>query len=303
MIHPSEKYFAKLLLFGEYGLICNSMALSVPYNAFSGQLAFDSERKYTESTNEIRKFAEFLKSNEGVQNYGFKFDLNKLDSDLQQGLYFSSSIPQQYGVGSSGALVAALYGKYQDDSERSRTQTPENLKAGFSVLESYFHGKSSGLDPLISYLNQAILIDADQSIKAIDFKLVHSGLAFALIDTQTTGATEPLVRHFLGLLESPEFKDAFYSQFIRTNNSCIQNLIAGKTIDFLASLEELIHFQLMYFDRMIPQPYHKIIARALNEQVYIKLLGSGGGGFLIAFAKSDSIIQAWAAKNGISVKS
>ena len=40
------------------------------------------------------------------------FDFDKLDSDLQNGMYFDSSIPQGYGVGSSGALVAAFYDRY-----------------------------------------------------------------------------------------------------------------------------------------------------------------------------------------------
>jgi mevalonate kinase len=30
-------------------------------------------------------------------------------------MYFDSSIPQGYGVGSSGALVAAIYDKYAND--------------------------------------------------------------------------------------------------------------------------------------------------------------------------------------------
>jgi mevalonate kinase len=30
-------------------------------------------------------------------------------------MYFDSSIPQGYGVGSSGALVAAIYDKYAQD--------------------------------------------------------------------------------------------------------------------------------------------------------------------------------------------
>ena len=40
------------------------------------------------------------------------FDLAALKKDISLGLYFDSSIPQGYGVGSSGALVASIYDKY-----------------------------------------------------------------------------------------------------------------------------------------------------------------------------------------------
>jgi mevalonate kinase len=43
------------------------------------------------------------------------FDLAELKSDVETGMYFDSSIPQGYGVGSSGALVAAIYDRYAQD--------------------------------------------------------------------------------------------------------------------------------------------------------------------------------------------
>ena len=39
------------------------------------------------------------------------FNLEAL-AKYPSGMYFDSSIPQGYGVGSSGALVAAIYDKY-----------------------------------------------------------------------------------------------------------------------------------------------------------------------------------------------
>jgi mevalonate kinase len=43
------------------------------------------------------------------------FDLAELKNDVETGMYFDSSIPQGYGVGSSGALVAAIYDRYAQD--------------------------------------------------------------------------------------------------------------------------------------------------------------------------------------------
>ena len=43
------------------------------------------------------------------------FNLSDLKIDIDRGMYFDSSIPQGYGVGSSGALVASIYDKYAND--------------------------------------------------------------------------------------------------------------------------------------------------------------------------------------------
>ena len=44
----------------------------------------------------------------------FRFAFERLDADLEKGMYFDSSIPMGYGVGSSGAIVAAIYDRYAD---------------------------------------------------------------------------------------------------------------------------------------------------------------------------------------------
>jgi mevalonate kinase len=277
---------SKFLLFGEYGLMYNAMALSVPFTKFSGFLDFESDHLHLESNAEIRKFYMHLKSADSNKELHFSFDLPRLENDLERGLFFNSSIPQQYGLGSSGALVAALFGKYAFPSNLGNNLSPEILKANFAVLESFFHGKSSGLDPLISYLNKPILIDSQKRVIPVDFDLQKSDLAVALIDTKTTGATGPLVKHFIDLFNLPEFKLAFDNQFIPANNGCIESLLNGREQNFFLFLDKLVHFQLQYFRRMIPQNFHELISTALSQHIYIKLLGSGGGGFLLAIARN-----------------
>lgn len=297
-----ETHFnSKLLLFGEYGLMYDAMALSVPFPMFSGFLDFDPDHSHLESTAEIRKLYEHLKSGDSTQTLHFLFDLEKLKNDLDHGLFFNSDIPQQYGLGSSGALVAALFSRYAAASVPKEKLTPELLKADFSLLESYFHGKSSGLDPLISYLNKPILINSKKQICTIEFDLDKSGLAMALIDTKTTGATGPLVKHFIDLFNLPEFEQAFEKQFIPANNGCIESLLNGDNEKFFLHLEQLVRFQVYHFHRMIPVNFHRVISFAHCEKVFIKLLGSGGGGFLLAFAESHNVLDQWSAKRGIEL--
>ena len=247
------------------------------------------------------KFYKHLKSDESIQTLHFSFDLERLKDDLDKGLFFNSSIPQQYGLGSSGALVAALFGKYAFPSNLGNNLSPEILKANFAVLESYFHGKSSGLDPLISYLNKPILIDSKKQIVPIEFDLNKCGLAMALIDTHTTGATEPLVKHFIDLFNLPEFEQAFKQQFIPANNGCIESLLNDDKEKFFLHLEKLVRFQVYHFHQMIPVNFHRVISFAHCEKVYIKLLGSGGGGYLLAFAESHSVLDQWSEKRGVEL--
>jgi len=293
---------SKLLLFGEYGLMYGAMAFSVPFPRFSGFLDFDTDHSHLESTAEIQKFCDHLKLADSNKDLHFSFDLPKLENDLQNGLYFNSNIPQQYGVGSSGALVAALFGKYAFPSKLGNNLSPEILKVNFAVLESFFHGKSSGLDPLISYLNKPILIDSQKQIVSVDFDLQKSGLAIALIDTKTTGATGPLVQHFIDLFNLPEFEQAFLNRFIPANNGCVETLFSNDVQNFLIHLEKLVRFEMYHFHQMIPVNFHRLISHALCSKVYIKLLGSGGGGYLLAFAESEDQLKVWAEKGKIQLE-
>ena len=145
-------FYSKILLFGEYGIIEDSKGLSIPYNFYKGALKIPNKKNsISKSSNDILKdFLNYLKQRK------INLDLVKFASDLDKGLYFDSSIPKGYGIGSSGALVAAIYDKYAFEKitvlENLTQEKLLRLKKIFSDMESFFHGKSSGLDPLNSYL-------------------------------------------------------------------------------------------------------------------------------------------------------
>jgi mevalonate kinase len=124
-------------------------------------------------------------------------------------------------------------------------------------------------------------------------------LSFALIDTHTTGPTGPLVQHFIEQMSLPEFRNAFTTQFIPANNGCIDALLKNNHPSFFLFLKQLTDFQLAHFRRMIPPDFHSLISEAIDQQVYIKLLGSGGGGFLLASSPSAVSLKEWADGNEI----
>ena len=157
-------YYSKILLFGEYGIIHDSMGLSIPYNDYNGKLLFSTKPDET-SKDSNQKLEKFLLHLEGLEAKGklpCALDLKKFRADLNKGMHFDSSIPQGFGVGSSGAIVAAIYDNYSQDKIASDANMSNeqfiSLKKIFGTLESYYHGKSSGLDPLICYLNLPVLI-------------------------------------------------------------------------------------------------------------------------------------------------
>ena len=129
-------FYSKILLFGEYGIIKDSRGLSIPYNFFKGALKTADPLKGAarESNENLRRFATYLETvSREFPDTGF--DLDRLRDDLDAGLYFDSSIPQGYGVGSSGALVAAIYDRYARKeamvtTDSARNVTPSPLTRG-----------------------------------------------------------------------------------------------------------------------------------------------------------------------------
>ena len=291
---------SKLLLFGEYGLMFDAMALSVPFSRFYGSLEFDTNGLHNDSSHEIRKFFAYLSSlKEDSFHYPFNFRL--LNEDLEKGLYFHSNIPLQYGLGSSGALIAALFSRYAAFTLETDQLSIQSLKEDLALLESYFHGKSSGLDPLVSFLNQPLLLEVDQTIHPLTFDLSQTGWSIALIDTQTTGATGPLVQHFLECMEFPDFKIKFYSEYIPANNGSIEALLKNDKNTFFRLLEQLIQFELENLKPMFPLNFSILVKEALNEKVFIKLLGSGGGGYQLAFASDEQLLKQWADRKDVQL--
>jgi len=106
---------------------------------------------YFKSNKNLIKLYDYLEANASEL---VSFDFTSFKNDIGSGMYFDSSIPQGYGVGSSGALVASIYDQYAHNKitilENLTRDKLLKLKEIFSFMESFFHGKSSGLDPLNS---------------------------------------------------------------------------------------------------------------------------------------------------------
>ncbi len=288
-----SKYYSKILLFGEYGIIKDSMGLSIPYNDYNGSLIFSAKKtSFSRKSNQnLNKFYNHLSTLEGSNKLPCKLDLDQLKSDIEKGIFFDSSIPQGFGVGSSGALVAAVYDTYCTNKIVSSSDISNKsilkLKNIFGQLESYFHGTSSGLDPLICYLNLPILIKSKENLGTVGIPSTVNGKgAIFLMNTGETGETQPLVQHFLERCKEDGFRKMLKNKFKKYNDASIEAFLKNDIKPLLKNVKNLSKVILENFKPMIPKLYHKLWQEGIESNAYyLKLCGSGGGGFILGFTE------------------
>jgi len=102
-----KKYYSKLLLFGEHSIIKGSQALALPLFNFSGNWKYATENIEEKQMN-LPTFATHLEKLKNVNELLCDLDVERFQGELNKGLFFQSNIPTGYGVGSSGALCAAI---------------------------------------------------------------------------------------------------------------------------------------------------------------------------------------------------
>ena len=287
-------FYSKILLFGEYGIIRDSKGLSIPYNFYNGALKKDqnTSEEALKSNQNLSRFVNYLEELQNEQPDLVTFDLATLKSDVAQGMYFDSSIPQGYGVGSSGALVAAIYDKYAQDKitvlENLTREKLLQLKNIFSQIESFFHGKSSGLDPLNSYLSIPILINSKDNIEAtgIPTQSFDGKGAVFLLDSGIIGETAPMVNIFMENLKDKGFRAMLKNQFVKHTDACVENFLGGDIKSLFTNTKKLSKVVLNHFKPMIPEQFHGIWQKGIDtNDYYLKLCGSGGGGYILGFTQ------------------
>ena len=244
------------------------------------------------SNGHLRGFVNHLENLKKEKPQLVSFDFDALKKDVEQGMYFDSSIPQGYGVGSSGALVAAIYDKYAKDKitvlENLTREKLLKLKTIFSAMEAYFHGKSSGLDPLNSYLSLPILINSQDNIESTSLPSQNTegkGAVF-LLDSGSTGETAPMVQLFMEKMKQEGFRSMLKNQFIKHTDACVEDFVNGNVKSLFLNLKQLSHVVLDNFKPMIPAKFHQLWQQGIEtNDYYLKLCGSGGGGYILGFAQ------------------
>jgi len=287
-------FYSKILLFGEYGIIKDSKGLSIPYNFYKGALKVDAnpDEVAVKSNQSLGRFATYLQELQETQPELVQFDIEALQADVAKGMYFDSTIPQGYGVGSSGALVASIYDKYAFDKitilENLTREKLLKLKKIFGEMESFFHGKSSGLDPLNSYLSLPILINSKDDIEpaGIPSQTPDGKGAVFLLDSGIVGETAPMINIFMENMKKEGFRNMLKTQFVKHTDACIDDFLKGDVKSLFGNVKQLSKTVLRNFKPMIPASFHELWQQGLeSNDYYLKLCGSGGGGYILGFTE------------------
>lgn len=282
-----HRYPAKILLFGEHVLLLGATALSVPAPVFGLAPAWKTPQTPPAElfTDKLLRFAESteLRAVGGLDTETFK-------KDLAAGLYFRSDIPTGYGMGSSGALCAAVYDRYC----REKTTDLAVLKSELAGMERFFHGASSGIDPLTSYLGQPLVIRNKNEVSIARMTPWTEAPVVFLLDTQQPRQTAPLVKWFMEQSRQPGFSEKLNKSLLPAHEAMVQAWLEADASVFRDALKQVSVFQLEQFEPMVPASIRPVWRACLaGDDVTLKVCGAGGGGYILGFARSrDAAIQA-----------
>jgi mevalonate kinase len=194
--------------------------------------------------------------------------------------------------------VAAVYDQYVLQGIKNRMiltgNEISNLKEAFSKMESFFHGTSSGIDPLLCYIRHPLLIRNKMHIETVGIPRDKFGAnsAIFLVDSGIHGKTGPLVNLFIERCKKDDFLNQVRNVFIPANDGCIESLLKGEMEPFFSHLTELSAFQFLYLPEMIPSNMKSIWESGLQRNDFkMKLCGSGGGGFLLGISKDFKLTR------------
>ena len=261
----------------------------MPFPEYSGYFDFYSDYhnpspKELTSNQSLLQFRDYLLHS--ITN--LKIYIETFSSELSNGLYFNSNIPIGYGSGSSAALVAAFYNRYVVRSashklDKHLIKTKDDL----AELESFFHSKSSGFDPLISLINNPVL-SRKGNIVPVEVKL--SKFHPFLIDTRIERNTASLVALFNEKMRDKHYQSIMQNELVGYSNSCIDAVLNEDANRFFENIQRLSGSQLTYLADMIPVEYVPLWQQGLNtDKFYLKLCGAGVGGFILGFARKANI--------------
>ena len=281
-----RKYPGKLILLGEYSILRGSKALAIPVHRYFGRWEFKP------NTQLFRKICAPLISFLSDIPDLVEVDLKTFKEELDHGLYFASNIPIGAGLGSSGAFSAAIFDRFVSNEVKSDLkQNLTLLKEKLGFIESFFHGKSSGTDPLVSYLDHMVLIQ-DKEVRLLNQLSDHIFPNFYILNTRIPRNTQELIGHFNALMSNPSFEESFETDYIPEVNQAIDHFLKNQSSSFSESMRTISYFQYQRMSLFIPQEIGRLWQNGLlKDQYYMKLCGAGGGGTMLIYCESKATIE------------
>lgn len=277
-----KTFYSKLLLFGEYAIIHGSEALAIPLHQYHLRFTFNKdEHSATESVQFLHSFYQYVSKHCLPTEY----NITQFKNDLNHGLHVSSQIPIGYGLGSSGALVAAFFDAYCICKEKFENIIA--LKNELGRLESLFHGSSSGLDPLVSYLNKGVWIKNGNEHIVVEVVPSRSKeMSLFLYNSGIERRTAPLVSMYLEHMKDSTFEKEVKESLFLYNAQIIDAYLSGDVDRFTNIFKKISDFHIQYFSEMIPPQISTLMK---SNSYWLKICGAGGGGFFLGMGESKSL--------------
>ncbi|SEQ32956.1 mevalonate kinase family protein [Neolewinella agarilytica] len=272
----SRSYSAKILLFGEHTVLRGGRGLAVPYDKLS--------LRWTKGTPDERllAFADYLK----VAISPELLDAGALEDQLLADWRLEGNIPVGYGLGSSGAVCAAIWSRFA--TSRGFGLRGEALRDVLARMEQHFHGSSSGTDPLICYLNQPVSLGGGQPPKPVELPEGWNK-RFFLVDTGIERKASDYIQKFTQRYdEEPNFKAATDAGWLEPANRCIEALLNNDQDALTTNWRTISQFQLRELPGFIPTSFHE---RWASKGYLLKICGAGGGGVLLGYALERGVTE------------
>lgn len=270
-----RSYPAKVLLFGEHTVLRDGRGLAVPYPDFSLRW----ERQGPDER--LLKFADFLR--EKIPSD--LLNTEGLANDLHDDWRLVGDIPTGYGLGSSGAVCAAIWDGYA--TEKGKALSGDELRHQLATMEKYFHGNSSGTDPLISYLNAPVLLGGGTPPQPVKLP-TDWARGFFLLDTGKERKAAAFIDDFTRRYDTDS---AFATATDRDWKGAAEEAMAALLASDRASLEQNMRrisaFQLREIPSFIPSPLHP---HWLHDDYVLKICGAGGGGMMLGYTKDRKAV-------------
>ena len=257
-------------------MVKGGKGLAAPLYDYTGVLEKTGQKPHEE----LMAFYQFLDNSSILRS---ALDLERLEEDLEQGLEFKSDIPQGAGVGSSGALCAAIYKTYQKNPTDLESRSFSEVMDHLALMEAFYHGSSSGLDPLISFAQRPALVTNRNKVEFGDFSSDSADLW--LYNSRRGRKTSPLVHQFLKMCEDEDFAGKT-SEFIKISDDLILSFIRNDRLAFDDLFHKLSKWQYLNLKPMVCPEVDAFWLEGLeSKKYYVKLCGAGGGGHYIVYKR------------------
>lgn len=274
---PPDRAPAKLLAFGEHTVLHGSSAYAVPLRRFGARLGLGEGASARSET-----FVAWRRYAAARPGLGEALDLAAWAREAPR-LALASDIPQGYGLGSSGALTALVYRRYA-------RATGEPDREVLARLEGFFHGRSSGLDPLVSLLDAPVVVRAGGEAEGVPEgasllpRLTPAGRWF-LLDSGVPRAGGEAIARFGERCADAAWRGEVLAPMVGCVDALVTGAVAGAAGGLAPKLRTLSALQREHLRFLIPDDVGERWGRWLAEDAaWLKLCGAGGGGVFLGYA-------------------